>query len=104
EISARARHALSAGPDGGRVVGFGSEPSDLTPGGARRALAKARQAAVHDPAFRSLPRPTGEARALAGYHDARLMEISDAELVESGWTVISGVLRAFMASSRLADL
>jgi len=104
EMTGLGVHAVFDGPDGRPVVGFGSEPSDLTPGGARRALAKARQAAVHDPAFRSLPRPTGEARALAGYHDSRLMEISDAELVESGWTVISGGLRAFMASSRLADL
>jgi hypothetical protein len=104
EMTGLGVHAVFDGPDGRPVVGFGSEPSDLTPGGARRALAKARQAAVHDPAFRSLPRPTGEARALAGYHDARLMEISDAGLVESGWTVISGGLRAFMASSRLADL
>src|SRR5258707_14465646 len=32
------------------------------------------------------------------------MDIADAELVEAGWKVVSGGLRAFMASSRLADL
>src|SRR5258707_2546962 len=32
------------------------------------------------------------------------MDITDAELVEAGWKVVSGGLRAFMASSRLADL
>ena len=37
------------------AVGFGSEPSDLSAAGAARALAKARQAAVRDPEFVSLP-------------------------------------------------
>ncbi len=32
------------------------------------------------------------------------MNVEDAELVEAGWKVITGGLRAFMASSRLADL
>src|SRR5260370_30641055 len=32
------------------------------------------------------------------------MDITDAELGEAGWKVVSGGLRAFMASSRLADL
>ncbi len=104
EMSGLGVHAVFDGPDGRPLVGYGSEPSDLSLEGARRALAKARQAAVHDPAFHSLPRPTGEARTLAAYHDPRLMTLSDAELVESGWTVIAGALRAFMASSRLADL
>jgi hypothetical protein len=104
EMSGLGVHAVFDGPDGRALVGFGSEPSDLTPEGALRALAKARQAAVHDPEFRSLPRPTGAARALVAYHDPRLMEVSDAELVEAGWKVVAGGLRAFMASSRLADL
>ncbi len=96
--------AVFAGPDGRPLIGFGSEPSDLTAEGARRALAKAWQAAVHDPEFRSLPRPAAGPRALVGYHDPRLMSVEDAELVEAGWKVITGGLRAFMASSRLADL
>jgi len=104
EMSGLGVHAVFDGPDGRLLVGFGSEPSDLTPDGARRALAKARQAAVHDPAFRSLPRPSGERRSLVAYHDPRLMDVSDAELVEAGWKVVAGGLRAFMTSSRLADL
>ena len=96
--------AVFDGPDGKPLIGFGSEPSDLTQEGALRALAKARQAAVHDPEFRSLPRPTGLPRTLVGYHDPRLMSVADAELVEAGWKVITGGLRAFMASSRLAAL
>ena len=104
EMTGLGVQAVFDGPDGRPLIGFGSEPSDLTPDGALRALAKARQAAVHDPEFRSLPRPTGASRALATYHDPRLMSVEDAELVEAGWKVITGGLRAFMASSRLADL
>ena len=91
------------GPDGPRI-GFGSEPSDLTPAGVERALAKARRAAVRDPEFTSLPRPTGEPRRLARYHDPRLLELGDEELVGLGWREVSGALRTFMASSRLAEL
>jgi PmbA protein len=104
EMSGLGVHAVFDGPDGRPLVGFGSEPSDLTPEGALRALHKARQAAVHDPEFRSLPRPTGDPRVLVDYHDPRLMDVSDGELVEAGWKVITGGLRAFMASSKLADL
>ena len=88
----------------GPKVGFGSEPSDLTLDGVKRALEKARQGAVQDPEFRSLPKPTGEPRTLADYHDPKLLSVWDEDLVETGWKVVSGALRAFMASSRLADL
>ena len=104
EMTGLGVHAVFDGPDGRPLVGFGSEPSDLTADGARRALAKARQAAVHDPAFRSLARPSRERRGLIDYHDPRLMDVTDLELVEAGWKVVTGGLRAFMASSRLADL
>ncbi len=90
-------------PEGFRI-GFGSEPSDLGVEGIRRALDKARRAAVHDPEFRSLPRPTGESRVLVDYHDPHLLAISDEQLVGTGWKVVSGGLRAFLASSKLADL
>ena len=89
---------------GGRRIGFGSEPGDLGVGGADRALAKARAAAVHDPEFVSLPRPGAERRTLTDYHDPALMSISDDQLVECGWTIVNGALRTFLASSRLADL
>jgi hypothetical protein len=88
----------------GPQVGFGSEPSDLGRSGAARALAKARQSAVRDPEFHSLPRPTGEARRLTGYHDPRLAALEDGQLVETGWKVVAGGLGTFRASSRLADL
>ena len=95
--------AVFAGADGPRL-GFGSEPSDLGPRGAERALAKARKAAVRDPEFVSLPRPVTERRSLADYHDRALMALDDAALVEAGWKVIHGALRTFMTSARLADL
>ena len=89
---------------GARLIGFGSEPSDLSPAGAERALAKARRAAVADPEFVSLPQPSRERRALVDYHDPELMAVSDAQLVEAGWTIVNGALRTFLASSRLAEL
>jgi predicted Zn-dependent protease len=89
---------------GGRLIGFGSEPSDLTLHGAERALAKARRAAVADPDFVSLPEPSRAPRTLADYHDRELMALDDARLVEAGWKIVGGALRTFMASGRLAEL
>src|SRR5262245_49684461 len=88
----------------GPSLGFGSEPSDLSPDGVRRALAKAREGAVHDPAFVSLPRQGAERRALGTYHDPRLLDLDDADLVDAGWRVVTGALRTFTASRRLAEL
>jgi predicted Zn-dependent protease len=89
---------------GGRRLGFGSEPSDLSAAGIARAFDKARRAAVTDPDFVSLPRPSSTPRALADYHDPALMQLDDERLVEAGWTVIQGALRTYLASSRLAEL
>ncbi|MBI1736763.1 MAG: hypothetical protein HYR51_16475 [Candidatus Rokubacteria bacterium] len=88
----------------GRAIGFGSEPSDLSASGVRRALDKARRAAVVDPEFVSLPERSREPRRLHGYHDPALLALDDAALVEAGWKVIGGALRTFQASSRLAAL
>ena len=90
-------------PDG-LLLGFGSEPSDLSTAGAARALVKARQGAVRDPEFHCFPRPGGERRGLVDYHDPALLDIGDAQLVEAGWKVLQGGLGAFLASSRLAGL
>src|SRR5262249_10023417 len=95
--------AVFDGPEGPRI-GFGSEPGDLGPDGAQRALAKARDAAVHDPEFVSLPKPTGERRTLGDYADREVMHLSDDRLVECGWTIVHGALRTFLTSSRLAGL
>lgn len=88
---------------GGRAIGFGSEPSDLSAAGAQRALAKARRAAVVDPDFVSLP-AAGGARRLADYHDPALSALPDEALVGAGWQIVGGSLRAFQTSRALADL
>lgn len=90
-------------PEGIRV-GFGSEPSDLTIEGTRRALSKARQAAVADPEFVSLPKPTQETRTLKRYHDPAFTELPDTDLVETGWKTIRRALRTFLGSRPLAEL
>src|SRR2546422_1251420 len=90
-------------PDG-RLIGFGSEPSDLTAAGAERALAKARRAAVADPEFVSPPAPRGFPRTPANYPDPPLMELDDTSLLDAGWKITGGALRTFTASSRLAAL
>jgi PmbA protein len=90
-------------PDG-VLLGFGSEPSDLSPAGVARALEKARRGAVRDPEFRSLPKPGAARRVLVDYHDPALLAISDAQLVEAGWKVLQGGLRGFLNASRLAEL
>src|SRR5262245_1361561 len=91
------------GKDGPRL-GFGSEPSDLSREGVERALAKAREGAVHDPAFVSLPRPGPERRNLGTYHDPHLLDLDDEHLVAAGWRVVTGALQTFAASARLAEL
>jgi len=91
------------GPDGPRI-GFGCEPSDLGRSAVERALAKARHAAVRDPEFVSLPRPGTQTRVLFDYHDPQLMSLDDTTLVESGWKIVRGALRTFLASGRLAAL
>jgi len=88
----------------GRKIGFGSESSDISLEGVKEALAKARKGAVLDPEFRSLPRPTGEKRALRRYHDPRLMRLPDEDLVGAGWQVVGGALRTFQASETLSEL
>ncbi len=95
--------AVFASPDGDRI-GFGSEPSDLTLRGVERALTKARRAAVHDPEFVSLPKPTGERPTLGAHHDPALMTLDDRALVEAGWKIVNGAVRTFLTSGRLAEL
>jgi PmbA protein len=87
----------------GRKLGFGSETSDVTLDGVRSALDKARKGAVADPEFVSLARPAGEQRKLVDYHDPKLMEMKDDDLVASGWKVVNGALRVFETSETLLD-
>ncbi len=95
--------AVFRDPDGLRI-GFGSEPNDLSPEGVRRALTKARQAAVPDPEFVSLPHRREERRRLRRYHDPALLHLSDGDLVEAGWKVIMRGLEVFSRAPALTRL
>jgi len=87
-----------------RKSGFGSEPSDISLDGVRSALEKARKGAVADPEFTTLARPTGEQRTLFDYHDPNLIEMKDADLVNTGWQVVNAGLRIFETSESLMAL
>jgi hypothetical protein len=88
------------GPDGKRI-GYGSEARDLSLNGIKLALEKAKQGAVVDPEFHSLPQPTGEKRTLFHYHDPAVMNLTDDRLVEAGWKVLDGAVNSFLSSQKL---
>src|SRR3972149_4225600 len=99
--------STSSGRAGGAEAlkaGFGSETSDISVEGVRSALEKARKGAVADPEFKSLARPTGEQRKLKSYHDPKVLDIKDADLVDAGWRVVNGALRVFQTSESLGNL
>jgi PmbA protein len=79
----------------GTKVGFGSETGDLSLDGIKRALEKARQNAVNDPDFKSLPSPLDEPPKLISYHDERVMNLEDEEMVSLGWRALKGALATF---------
>ena len=86
----------------GTKLGFGSEPSDISIEGVKRALEKARRAAVRDPEFVSLPKPIKtERRTLHSYHDPKIMRMRDGHLVDAGWQVMESALEVFGASEEL---
>ena len=94
---------------GGLKTGQGSEPSDLSLDGAARALDKARQGAVLDPEFVSLPTPTDRAsshhgaRHHANYHDRTLERLSNTRLLSHGWNMLEKGLDVFQSSEDLLD-
>jgi len=91
--------------DGTLRIGFGSEARDLTARGIQRAIEKARANAVPDPEFVSLPAPTGvAAQKMAAYHDRKIMGVTDAALVETGWRVVQEALKTFSGADVLAKL
>ncbi|MBI2847093.1 MAG: TldD/PmbA family protein [Chloroflexi bacterium] len=88
--------------DEGIKTGFGSEPSNLSLEGVRRALEKARRGAVRDPEFHSIPRLSKELKKTPRkYHDPHLMDLRDEDLVDAGWRVINKALETFSASEGL---
>jgi PmbA protein len=91
---------VTDGPEGKRV-GFGSEERDLSLEGIKLALEKAKQGAIVDPEFHSLPKPTGEKRTLFNYHDPAVMDITAEGMVEAGWKVLDGAVNSFLGSQAL---
>jgi hypothetical protein len=88
----------------GLKTGFGSEPTDLSLEGVKRALEKARRGAVRDPEFVSLPRPTGERPALSRYHDPAVMRLGNNRLVRAGWETVERALEVFSTSEELLNV
>ncbi len=88
----------------GMKVGFGSEPTDLSLEGVSSALRKARQGAVLDREFVSLPHPMGSERTLSRYHDPAVMRLSNNGLVSGGWRMVERALEVFESSEDLLDL
>ncbi|MBI2060249.1 MAG: hypothetical protein HYT87_10810 [Nitrospirae bacterium] len=86
---------------GVRKIGFGSEASDFTQRGVKRALEKARRNAVADPAFHGFPAWAKKRSAKARYHDPALSRLSDKTLVDLGWKVVRGGIEGFSRSEAL---
>jgi len=94
----------------GLKTGFGSEPTDLSLEGVRRALEKARAGAVLDNEYVSLPTPPhpplGEGGARGGppHHDPAIMRLSNTRLLETGWRMVDRALDTFQSSEDLLAL
>jgi len=95
--------AVFQDPKGPRI-GLGSEAGDLSLNGVKAALEKARRSAVHDPDFTTLPRPSTERRTLTKYHDPSAMGLKDADLVQTGWRVLTRALDEFAKAGSLGAL
>ena len=85
----------------GTKIGLGSEPSDLSPDGVVRALEKARQGAVLDLEFDSLPQAVTAEPTLIQYHDPYLMRLRDSKLLAQGWDLLRQALDVFQTSEDL---
>ena len=90
-------------PDGIKT-GFGSEPTDLSLEGVKRALHKARRGAVLDREYVSLPKLTGENPTLRRYHDPAILRVSNNRMVRAGWQTVERALEVFSTSEDLLNL
>ena len=85
----------------GTRTGIGCESSDISLAAVIRALEKARQCAVQDPEFDSLPRGPISSPTLSGYHDPSIVRLRDTKLVSHGWNMLWKGLDAFQSSEDL---
>ena len=101
----------------GPKIGFGSEPTDLSLEGVKRALDKARLGAVLDPEFVSLPKTSAapfyqrgtrgaatRATATESSYDPAIMRLANPRLVETGWRMVDRALGVFESSEDLLNL
>ena len=89
----------------GLKSGFGSEPTDLSLDGVRRALDKARSGAVLDPEFVSLPHPLNRKPSTAeSFYDPAIMNLNSPRLLETGWRMMDQALEVFHTSEDLLNL
>lgn len=88
----------------GLKTGYGSEASDLSVEGARRALDKARLGAVMDKDYVSLPKPRGIQPSLRNYHDPKIMRLTGSGLVEAAWETVERALDVFSTSEDLLNV
>ena len=85
----------------GIKVGFGSEANNISLDGIKIALEKAREGAVLDEEFVSLPKPIEIKRTLYNYHDPNFMEMKDDDFISAGWKILDGAIREFLGSDKL---
>ena len=89
----------------GAKIGFGSEPTNLSLAGVKRASDKARLGAVSDPEFVSLPRSLGSRKnPVVDSHDPAVMRMANPRLLETGWRMVDKALDVFQSSEDLLSL
>ena len=88
--------------NGKRLIGYGSEASDIRAEGIHSALNKARSNAVEDPDFYHLPDPSeipdrwkSEKKDSELFFDPSLRGISEKDFVEAGWKTLEGAIETF---------
>lgn len=87
------------------TTGYGSEPTDLSLAGVRRALDKARAGAVLDTEFVSLPKPQNKRQQTGeSVHDPAIMQLKNPGLLKAGWRMIDQGLQVFSTSEDLLNL
>ncbi len=85
----------------GLKIGFGSEPTDLSLEGVRRALEKARLGAVLDPDFVSLPKGPSGSHSVnrgKGHSDPAIMRMGATGMVRTGWSMMNRALDVFQGA------
>jgi predicted Zn-dependent protease len=85
-------------PDGLKT-GYGSETADLSAGGVKSALAKARVNAVLDPDFKSLPAPAKGKNIVEIDEVDFEKEVTDKQLISLGWKTIESAVKEFQKNS-----